>query len=127
MPKGERDRVLAEFKSGERVALVSTNVTSRGIDNPNVTLVINVDLPLTMANKPDPENFVHRIGRSGRWTKKGASVSLVARSAVVPDHFVLKEIERTLFANKEVNRPLIQIDDLSTLGEKLQAQMNAIV
>jgi ATP-dependent RNA helicase DDX19/DBP5 len=126
MDKAERDTVLAEFKKGERQALVSTNVTSRGIDNPNVTLVINVDLPVNLNNQPDPENFVHRIGRSGRWTKKGASVSLVARSSHFSDLSSLKEIERVLFANTEVNRPLIQIDDVSSLGDKMEELLNAV-
>jgi len=126
MDKSDRDTVLAEFKKGERQALVSTNVTSRGIDNPNVTLVINVDLPTTRNGRADPENFVHRIGRSGRWTKKGASVSLVARSPAFPDMTALKEIEQSLFANSEVDRPLIRVDDLSNLDEKLEAQLRSI-
>mmetsp|Transcript_22232 Transcript_22232/g.48349 ORF Transcript_22232/g.48349 Transcript_22232/m.48349 type:complete len:544 (-) Transcript_22232:29-1660(-) len=126
MNKSERDVVLAEFKRGERAALVSTNVTSRGIDNPNVTLVINVDLPTNHSREADPENFVHRIGRSGRWTKKGASVSLVARSNRFPDLNLMREIERALFANKEVNRPLIAIENVDSLGEKLEEQLRRI-
>jgi len=125
MQKSERDIVLAEFKRGERQALVSTNVTSRGIDNPNVTLVINVDLPVNRNNDPDPENFVHRIGRSGRWTKKGASVSLVARSSSphIRDQANLKEIQRILFSNSDVDRPLIEVNDVTTLGEKIESQL----
>ncbi|GBG32350.1 ATP-dependent RNA helicase DBP5 [Hondaea fermentalgiana] len=119
MDKRERDVVLAEFKRGERKALVSTDVTSRGIDNPNVTLVINVDLPINREREADPENFVHRIGRSGRWTKKGASVSLVARSPAFKDLGLMKDIERSLFANADVNRPLIPVDDISHIEEKI--------
>ena len=128
MNKNERDVVLSEFKSGQRVCLVSTNLTSRGIDNPNVTLVINVDLPVNQTtNTPDVENFVHRIGRSGRWTKKGASVSLIARSPEFADLANIKEIERVLFANSDVNRPLILIDDVDTIGERLEQELHSIV
>lgn len=125
MDKAERDIVLSEFKRGERKALVSTDVTSRGIDNPNVTLVINVDLPVNREQEADPENFVHRIGRSGRWTKKGASVSLVARSPAFRDLGLMKDIERALFANAEVNRPLIPVDDLSNLESKIISALEA--
>jgi len=126
MDKTERDIVLGEFKRGERTALVSTNVTSRGIDNPNVTLVINVDLPVNLHGQADPESFVHRIGRSGRWTKKGASVSLVARSSAFDDLITMKEIERALFANPERNRPLIPVDNISNIEDKIKSEFQKI-
>jgi len=126
MNKTKRDEVLNEFKKGERTALVSTNLTSRGIDNPNVTLVINVDLPIDRNGDPDPSTFVHRIGRSGRWTKKGASVSLVARSPKIKDLAIMKGIEQALFANQEVNRPLLRIDKVEDLGVKIQEELGKI-
>jgi len=132
MPKDERERVFAEFKEGKRPALVATNILSRGIDNPNVTLVINVDLPEKMGHNttgfrdPDPETFVHRIGRSGRWTKKGASVSLISPLPNLPDLSIMKEIERQLFANEDVNRPMIQVPDPSQLGDALANNLEKI-
>jgi ATP-dependent RNA helicase DDX3X len=53
MDKQERQRVFSEFTDGQRLALVATNVLSRGIDNSNVTLVINVDLPTKMGDSHD--------------------------------------------------------------------------
>lgn len=127
MSKIDRDIVLGEFKAGKRTALVSTNLTSRGIDNPNVTLVINVDLPMHHGtNAVDTENFVHRIGRSGRWTKKGASVSLIARSPKFTDMGNLAEVERALFANSDVDRPMIQIEDIDSIGRILAEQLAAM-
>ena len=71
----ERDRVLADFKSGRAPVLVATNVASRGIDVKNIRLVVNYDMP------QDVEDYVHRIGRTGRKTKEGynhgKSVSLM--------------------------------------------------
>lgn len=113
---------------GKRPALVATNILSRGIDNPNVTLVINVDLPVKHSLSrddrevyPDPECFVHRIGRSGRWTKKGASVSLISAAKNVDDLKILKEIEKTLFVTEDgdVNRPMVMVASPSKLGEAL--------
>jgi ATP-dependent RNA helicase DDX19/DBP5 len=121
MEKMERERVFQEFKDNKRPALVATNILSRGIDNPNVTLVINVDLPERMGSKdPDPETFVHRIGRSGRWTRRGASISLVSPDPKVNDKRVMQAIERALFANEAVDRPLIQVAEPSLVGEAMR-------
>lgn len=115
MEKVERETVFQEFKDNKRPALVATNLLSRGIDNPNVTLVINVDLPVEKMNSQagDAETFIHRIGRSGRWTKRGASVSLVSAY----DKPIMADIERRLFANESVDRPLILVQDPSMIGE----------
>lgn len=136
MPKDERERVFAEFKAGKRTVLVATNILSRGIDNPNVTLVVNIDLPQKIVPRhrgkdreepvPDPETFVHRIGRSGRWTKKGASVSLVCNTPRLPDIAILQEIERQLFTNESVQRPLIQVSHPSQLGDAIAHHLGNI-
>ena len=123
MDKVERETVFREFRENKRPVLVATNVLSRGIDNPNVTLVVNVDLPLKHGSRePDPETFVHRIGRSGRWTRGGMSVSLVA-AGDSHDRAVITEIERKLFA--PVNRPLIQVADPSLLGDAFAKRLAA--
>jgi len=73
----ERDRVMADFKSGKTTVLISTNVLARGIDVLQVTLVVNYDIPLTGDNKPDPTTYIHRIGRSGRFGRKGVAINFV--------------------------------------------------
>lgn len=134
MVQTRQKRILTSML-GKRPALVATNILSRGIDNPNVTLVINVDLPqkhsLSRDDRevyPDPECFVHRIGRSGRWTKKGASVSLICAAPEQPDIKILKDIERALFVTPDggVNRPMIMVPDASKLGEYLAKNLTAI-
>ncbi|KAH9261173.1 hypothetical protein BASA81_000877 [Batrachochytrium salamandrivorans] len=116
MDKMEREKVFQEFLDNKRPALVATNVLSRGIDNPNVILVINMDLP-EVKGIPDAENFVHRIGRSGRWTRRGASISLLSANQQFPDKRIMKDIERKLFV--EVNRPLLQVQEPGLMGEAM--------
>lgn len=69
--KEQADRLIAmnEFKKGTIKVLIATDVSARGIDIPNVDYVINYDLP------EQPENYVHRVGRTGRGTQKGLAVS----------------------------------------------------
>ena len=64
-----RLQVLNQFKSGEVNLLIATDISARGIDIANIDYVVNYDLP------DEPENYVHRVGRSGRGTKKGNAVS----------------------------------------------------
>jgi len=78
----ERDKVMADFKSGKTTVLISTNVLARGIDVLQVTLVVNYDIPLTGDNKPDPTTYIHRIGRSGRFGRKGVAINFIQK-----DHF----------------------------------------
>lgn len=69
--KEQRDRlqVMNEFKTGDIKILITTDVNARGIDIPNVDYVVNYDLP------DEPENYVHRVGRTGRGVQKGQAVS----------------------------------------------------
>ncbi len=78
----ERDAVIDEFRSGKSKVLITTNVLSRGIDIKGVTLVINYDLPvLTFPDGrvlgADPESYLHRIGRSGRFGRKGVAINFI--------------------------------------------------
>mmetsp|Transcript_47001 Transcript_47001/g.93588 ORF Transcript_47001/g.93588 Transcript_47001/m.93588 type:complete len:393 (+) Transcript_47001:134-1312(+) len=72
----ERDLVMREFRSGSSRVLISTDLLARGIDVQQVSLVINYDLPSNM------ENYLHRIGRSGRFGRKGAAINFVANQDV---------------------------------------------
>ena len=71
MDKLERVQAFNEFKSGKSRVLISSNVTARGIDIQQVRIVINFDLP------KDVSTYLHRIGRSGRWGRKGVGINLL--------------------------------------------------
>ncbi|BDD12567.1 DEAD/DEAH box helicase (plasmid) [Fulvitalea axinellae] len=65
----ERFETMKKFRSGENKVLIATDVSARGIDIPGVEYVVNYDLP------EEPENYVHRVGRTGRGKEKGLAVS----------------------------------------------------
>merc|ERR1719493_634015 len=72
----DRDLVMREFRSGSSRVLLSTDLLARGIDVQQVSLVINYDIPR------DIENYLHRIGRSGRFGRKGVAINFVTNSDV---------------------------------------------
>ncbi|KAH3662288.1 hypothetical protein OGAPHI_005538 [Ogataea philodendri] len=80
----DRDTIMNEFRTGSSRILISTDLLARGIDVQQVSLVINYDLP---SNK---ENYIHRIGRGGRFGRKGVAINLVTRE----DTEMLREIEK---------------------------------
>ncbi|MBC8321558.1 MAG: DEAD/DEAH box helicase [Bacteroidetes bacterium] len=82
----ERTNVLNDFKSGKNNMLIATDVSSRGIDIPDVDFVVNYDLPEQV------ENYVHRVGRTGRASKKGQAISFCSKE----EKEVLDEIEQYL-------------------------------
>jgi len=71
MTQEERNEIVKEFRDGETRILLTTDLLARGIDIPHVNLVINYDLP------NDKETYIHRIGRCGRFGKKGVAITLV--------------------------------------------------
>ena len=83
MEPKERDAAFTEFKVGSCRVLISSNVTARGIDVQQVSTVINFDIP------KDNHTYLHRIGRSGRWGRKGVGINFITRR----DISKLKEIE----------------------------------
>ncbi|KAG6554985.1 hypothetical protein Mapa_003570 [Marchantia paleacea] len=76
----DRDRVIKEFRSGETKILIATDLLARGFDQAQVTLVVNFDIPTKNAYPWDPdfELYLHRIGRSGRFGRKGAAFNLMS-------------------------------------------------
>lgn len=76
----ERDRLLEDFRSGRSKVLLTTNVLARGIDVSSVSMVINYDIPMKGRGdtEPDPETYLHRIGRTGRFGRIGVSISFVS-------------------------------------------------
>ena len=83
MDKGARETSIADFRNGKSRVLISSNVTARGIDIQQVSIVINFDVP------KDIHTYLHRIGRSGRWGRKGVGINFITRR----DISKLKEIE----------------------------------
>ena len=84
MEKQERTKNFNDFKSGKNRVLISSNVTARGIDIQQVSTVINFDIPKDVAT------YLHRIGRSGRWGRKGIGINFVTKR----DIRQIKEIEQ---------------------------------
>ena len=83
LDKAERQKNYDQFRSGNYRVLISSNVTARGIDIQQVSTVINFDIPKCSST------YLHRIGRSGRWGRKGVAINFITRR----DYKHLKEIE----------------------------------
>jgi translation initiation factor 4A len=83
MEMTERESIMKEFREGATRVLITTDLLARGIDVEQVSLVINYDLPTNR------ENYSHRIGRSGRFGRKGVAINFVT-SADMP---FLKDLE----------------------------------
>jgi len=96
----ERDLVMREFRSGSSRVLISTDLLARGIDVQQVSLVINYDLP------PNMENYLHRIGRSGRFGRKGVAINFVT----TVDVRSMKDIER--YYHTQIEEMPMNIADL---------------
>jgi superfamily II DNA/RNA helicase len=84
MDKEQRYNAYEDFKNGKTRILISSNVTARGIDIQQVSTVINFDLPKCV------HTYLHRIGRSGRWGRKGVGINFVTRFDIAQ----LKAIEQ---------------------------------
>jgi len=97
MTSEERDRVIDDFRSAKTKVLIATNVIARGIDVLQVMLVINYDLPLDRNDKPDPETYLHRIGRSGRFGRRGIAINFVHNERTKKDlQFIARELDTTI-------------------------------
>ena len=102
MPQKERDAIMEEFRSGSSRVLIATDIWGRGIDVQQVSLVINYDLPNTR------ELYIHRIGRSGRFGRKGVAINLVKNDDV--KH--LRDIEQ--FYSTQIDEMPVNISDIAT-------------
>ena len=92
MDVNERKKRMAEFRAGEVRVMISTDMLARGIDVQQVSLVINYELPL------DRENYIHRIGRAGRFGRKGVTINLIAPE----DKRAKEEIEKHWSINMQL-------------------------
>ncbi|KAM6043412.1 ATP-dependent RNA helicase DDX25 isoform 1-T1 [Chlamydotis macqueenii] len=73
----QRADVIQRFRDGKEKVLIATNVCARGIDVEQVTIVVNFNLPINQKSEPDFETYLHRIGRAGRFGKRGIAFSMV--------------------------------------------------
>jgi translation initiation factor 4A len=100
MDMKEREIIMKEFRSGSSRVLITTDLLARGIDVQQVSLVINYDLPTNL------ENYIHRIGRSGRFGRKGVSINFLTQD----DVRTLRAIEQ--FYNTQVEEMPMDVADL---------------
>ncbi|TFK90663.1 DEAD-domain-containing protein [Polyporus arcularius HHB13444] len=118
----ERDAIIDGFREGKEKVLITTNVIARGIDILQVNMVVNYDLPL-MAERdaaghrgdlhPDIETYIHRIGRTGRFGRKGISINFVHDKATWQQ---MEQIERA--TGKQIIR--IETNDLDAMEEQMK-------
>jgi translation initiation factor 4A len=104
MSKLEREAAFVHFKTGGSRVLISSNITARGIDIQQVSVVINFDIPKCV------HTYLHRIGRSGRWGRKGMAINFVTKYDIqhmkhIENHYKINMVElpfdgKTIFANK---------------------------
>jgi translation initiation factor 4A len=100
MDQKERDVIMKEFRTGSSRVLITTDLLARGIDVQQVSLVINYDLP------NNRENYIHRIGRGGRFGRKGVAINFVTDE----DRRTLRDIEQ--FYNTQVQEMPMNVADL---------------
>lgn len=100
MDQKERDVIMREFRSGSSRVLITTDLLARGIDVQQVSLVINYDLPTNR------ENYIHRIGRGGRFGRKGVAINFVTEE----DKRTLHDIEK--FYNTRIDEMPMNVADL---------------
>jgi len=100
LPQRERCQIMAEFRAGESRVLITTDVWARGLDVPQVSLIINYDLP------NNRELYIHRIGRSGRYGRKGVSINFVKNE----DIRILRDIEQ--YYSTQIDEMPMNVADL---------------
>ena len=99
MPQSERDAIMTSFRSAEKRVLITTDLWARGIDVSQVSLVINYDLP------NNRELYIHRIGRSGRFGRKGVAINFVKSD----DIRILRDIEQ--FYSTQIDEMPMNVTD----------------
>uniref|UniRef100_A0A2K6UXT2 RNA helicase n=1 Tax=Saimiri boliviensis boliviensis TaxID=39432 RepID=A0A2K6UXT2_SAIBB len=104
----QRAAVIERFREGKEKVLVTTNVCARGIDVEQVSVVINFDIPVDKDGNPDNETYLHRIGRTGRFGKRGLAVNMVDSKHSMN---ILNRIQEHF--NKKIER--LDTDDLDEI------------
>ncbi|MCC6314428.1 MAG: DEAD/DEAH box helicase [Thermomicrobiales bacterium] len=117
LSQAQRDRVMRRFRGGQADILIATDVAARGLDIPDVSHVINYDLP------DSAEAYVHRIGRTGRAGRAGEAISLITPREVR----WLRQIERTTRARIEPRRLPTLADVAERRREAIKQQVEAVL
>lgn len=103
MPQAERDLIMKDFADGKSRVLITTDLWARGIDIEQISLIVNYDLPIAR------EQYIHRIGRTGRFGRRGISISLVKKEELK----TLKDIEQ--FYSTQIEELPANVDTLGGL------------
>jgi len=117
MEETSRDKVLEDFRQSNSRFLITTNVLARGVDVPAVTLVIQFDMPVKQGGTADPETYLHRVGRTGRFGRPGCALNLIHDATEMK---VLKQIE-TYYSRQD----LIKEVPADTDPEEFEALLKA--
>jgi ATP-dependent RNA helicase DeaD len=108
LDQSDRNRIMQGFRDGKITYLVATDVVGRGIDVDNISHIINYDLPV------DPENYVHRIGRTGRMGADGAAIAFVTREQgellTAIEAFMNHVVAEDRIEDFEAFRPRVQLE-----------------
>ncbi|WP_413559565.1 DEAD/DEAH box helicase [Bdellovibrio sp. HCB209] len=118
----DRAEVLNTFRKGDCKIMIATDVSARGIDIPDVTHVINYDLP------EKPENYVHRIGRTGRGFNKGIAVSFCAteeKELLADIEAMLNKPVQVMKVNKADYKIIASQPETSSIDQSLQALLDS--
>ncbi|XP_077139554.1 ATP-dependent RNA helicase DDX25-like isoform X2 [Ranitomeya variabilis] len=110
LSENDRANIIQRFRDGKEKVLITTNVCVRGIDIEQVSIVVNFDLPVTVEGLTDYETYLHRIGRTGRFGKKGVAISLVEKCFM----YILQDIEEH-FGTKIVQLDTEDLDEVERL------------
>ncbi|MCH2189838.1 MAG: ATP-dependent RNA helicase RhlB [Gammaproteobacteria bacterium] len=97
VPQKKREKLLQKFKDGDVNVLIATDVAARGLHIPNVNFVVNFDLPT------DAEDYVHRIGRTGRAGASGTAISLICETYAMNIMDIEEYIEHSIPVERDIN------------------------
>ena len=108
LPQPIRNRIMQGFRDGKIIHLIATDVVGRGIDVRNISHIINYDIPI------DPENYVHRIGRTGRIGADGVAIAFISpeqgEQLTSIEAFINKELEEDGIEGFQAYRPRMPVD-----------------
>jgi ATP-dependent RNA helicase DeaD len=109
LPQNLRNRIMQAFRDGKIIYLVATDVVGRGIDVTGISHIINYDLP------EDPENYVHRIGRTGRMGADGVAIAFVTpeqgKQLTAIELFINKQVDQHAFEGFRAFEPKVKVEE----------------
>jgi ATP-dependent RNA helicase DeaD len=108
LPQPMRDRIMQDFREGKIVYLIATDVVGRGIDVTGISHIINYDLPM------DTENYVHRIGRTGRMGADGIAIAFVTpeqgEQLTAIESLINRQIEVDRIEGFQAHTPRVKVE-----------------